>query len=141
MLRTTVLATISPAEVSRRKPPSGPGRSEVDLDAFPHRRFEPCRVALEVRHDLIAGHEAVGVAAVVGMAGELDEPVRSDQTEAVPAPPPALPHPVPLEHDMVDALVRELMADREPCLAGADNDDLDPIGHPAAILCGVSGAE
>jgi len=111
------------------------------LDAFPHRRFEPCRVALEVRHDLIAGHKAVGVVAVVGMAGELEEPVRSDQTEAVPAPPPALPDPAPLEHAVGDARVRELAADREPGLTGTDNDNLDPIGHPGVDSMRVSGAE
>jgi hypothetical protein len=106
------------------------------LDAFPHRRFEPCRVALEVLHDLISGHEAVGVVAIVGMPGELDEPVRSDQTEALPAPPPALPDPLPLEHHVGNARLRELVADGEPGLATADNDDLDPIGHPGRFYDG-----
>ena len=43
---------------------------------------------------------------------------------------------------MGDARLRELVADREPGLAGADNDNLDPIGHPRGrFYAAVGGAE
>jgi hypothetical protein len=86
-------------------------------------------IALEVRHDLIAEDEAVGVAAVVGMAGELNEPVRRDQTEAVPAPPPGLPDPALLEHDVRNGRLRELAAHRESRLTGAHDHHVGSVGH------------
>ena len=63
--------------------------------------------------------------AFVGIAGELEELVRRDQTEAVPASPPALPDPAPLEHDVGDARLRKLTADREPGLTGTDDHHVD----------------
>lgn len=40
---------------------------------------------------------------------------------------------------MGDTRVRELAADREPGLTGADNDNLDPIGHPGRFYAGWAG--
>ena len=36
----------------------------------------------------------------------------------------------PLEHDVGNARTRELVADREAGLAGANDHDVDPVGHP-----------
>jgi hypothetical protein len=83
-----------------------------DLDPFPHRGVDGRGIALQVAHDLVAWHEAVGIVLVVGVAGKLDAPVRGDEAEAVPAPAPGLPDAASLEHDMRHAGGRELPADR-----------------------------
>ena len=74
--------------------------SAVTVDPLVYRRVDRGRVALQVADDLVARHEAVGVVAVVVAAREPDVPIRRDETEAVPAPPPRLPHPAPLEDDV-----------------------------------------
>ena len=71
------------------------------------------------------------IVAVVVVAGQLDAPVRRDEAEAVPAPAPGLPDPAALEHDVLDAGLRQLAAGREPGLTAADDDRLDPVGHRA----------
>ena len=96
------------------------------------------RVALQVRHDSVAGHEAIGIALIVRMAGQLQGPVRRDQAEAVPPVPPGLTHPALFEHDVRNARSRELATDRESGLTAADDDSPDTVvhctGHP---MCGM----
>ena len=102
-------------------------------DPFSHRRLEPRRVALEVLDELVAGHESVGVVPLVLTPGQQHAPIRRHQAEAVPAPTPGLPHATFLEHEVLDARLRQLVAHREPGLACADDDDLRHLQpHDAA---------
>src|SRR2546428_12735481 len=71
---------------------------------------ESVGIALEIGDDLIFGHEAVGVIAVVGMAGQLHRPVRRNQAEAVPPVAPGLSDPPLLETDMLDVALGQLVA-------------------------------
>ena len=112
------------SEVPVRLRPDG-----ADLDALAHRRADRARVALEVAHELVAGHEAVGVRPVVRVAGELHAPIGSDEAEAVPAPAPGLSDPASLEHHVPHAGLRELAAYGEPGLTATDDDRPDPFGH------------
>jgi hypothetical protein len=80
-------------------------------------------------HHLITGHEAVGIVAGIDAPGELDGPVRRDQTEAVPAVTPSLSHPRPLNDDVLNPESGELMADRQARLPAPDHRDPDPLAH------------
>ena len=120
--RTTEPARSSPADVPRTNPPSS-SFDRVDRDVLLHGR--PGRVALEVAHDLVAGHEPVRVRPVVVAVRELHGPVGRHEAEAVPAAAPGLSDPAALEDDVLDAGLRQLTARREPRLAGADDDDGD----------------
>src|SRR4026208_2378844 len=93
-----------------------------DVDAFPDRRIDGGGVALEVRHDLVAKHEAVRVMAVIRVTWQLYGPVRCDEAKAVPAAAPRVSDAASFEHDVVDARPRELVADSQPGLT-ATNDD------------------
>ena len=126
---TTCRASTSPDDVVSRKPSPSFAPQTGDLHAFTHRRSEPFRVADQVRHDVIAGHEPVGVVAGVVAVRQLYRPVGSDQAEAVPAPPPGLADPAPLEDDVLHVGVRQLVAQRQPGVACADDGDLDCLGH------------
>ena len=100
----------------------------IDRHVLAHGR--PGRVALEVAHDLVAGHEPVRVRPVVVTVRELHRPVGRHEAEAVPAAAPRLSDPATLEDDMLDACLRQLATRGEPRLAGADDDDGDrPLGH------------
>jgi hypothetical protein len=104
----------------------------LDVDALAHGRVAAGGVALEVVDDLVAQHEAVGVVAVVAVARERHAPVRRHEAEAVPAVPPRLADPAALEHDVVDARLRELVADGEPGLTGSHHHDLVVVAHGMA---------
>ena len=106
----------------------------ADLYALAYRRVDRGRVALEVGHELVAGHEAVGVRSVIRVPGELHAPIGSHKAEAVPAPAPALPDPASLEYHVIHAGLRELVAYGEPGLTATDDDRPDPFGHRSEIL-------
>ena len=91
-------------------------------------------VGLTELADLVARREAVRALSVVGVAGQLHGPVRCDEAEAVPASSPRLPDAAPLEHDMLDAGLRQLMADGQPGLTGADDDDASTLRATSAEL-------
>ena len=91
------------------------------MHAFPDGRLESRGVALEVGRDLVPGHEAVWVAAVVCPVGQLDRPVRRDEAEAVPAVPPRLADPPAFEDDVLDPRLREHAARRQAGLPGPDD--------------------
>jgi hypothetical protein len=83
--------------------------------------LEAVRVPLEVSNDLISRHEAIGIVSVIGPTGKQDGPVRGHEAETVPSRSPALSHPVSLEHDVVYAAERELIADRETGLTSTND--------------------
>jgi hypothetical protein len=133
VLRTTVCATSGPAVVSRRKPPFDPGCS--DVTASPSSTgacaSEARCIALEVRDELGAGHEAVRIPTIIRVARETDAPIRGDQAKAVPMLTPCLPHAASFEHHVRDRRLGEFAAHRESGLASADDDNLDRIAHCA----------
>jgi hypothetical protein len=118
-----------PGRCVQVKPAGRTALQRRDLDAFADRRLEPGRVALEVRHDLVTSHEAVGIVAVVGVPGQLDDPVGRHETEAVPPPPPRLADPPLLQHDVLDVRLRELMTDRQPGLTPTDDHHVELLCH------------
>src|SRR6267143_6034255 len=87
------------------------------------------RVALEVAHDVVPRHVSVRVIAGVLAARELDGPVRGHEAEAVPAISPGLADASPLQDDVVDAGLGQLMADRESGVTGSDDDYIDAFRH------------
>ena len=99
-------------------------REGAHVDALVHRHL--AGVALEVADDVVAEHEAVGVVAVVAAAGQLDRPVRRHEAERRPAVAPALADAPALQDDVLDPRAGELVAHRETCLTGADDNRL---GH------------
>src|SRR5262249_39354373 len=72
--------------------------------------------------------ETVRFASLVRIAREAVEPVRQDHTEGVPAISPRLADPAALEDDMVEPALGELVAVRQPRMAGTDHDRGDPLG-------------
>ena len=100
-----------------------------DVDLLLHRGVRIGRVALQVRHDLVARHEPIWVRPVVVPVGQLHRPVGRDKAEAVPQAAPRLPDPAALEDDVLDSQLRQLVTRREPSLAGSD--DRDAHGTPA----------
>ena len=77
-----------------------------------------------MRHDGILGHEPIRIITAVTAARQPHSPVGDDQAETVPAIAPRLAHPAALEDNVFDPRMRELVADREPRLTGADDHDV-----------------
>ena len=97
----------SATEAGRRRP--GRGRARRRLT---YQRPKAVRVADEVRHYLISRHESILVVSFVPAAGQLNGPVRRDETEAVPAPTPRGPHAVALEDQVFHSCMGQLVAHR-----------------------------
>src|SRR6266581_4330693 len=82
----------------------------TDLNARTDGRPESGGIAFEIGDDLVFGHEAVGVIAVVAIAGQLHRPVRGHEAEGRPSVTPGLPDPPLLENDMIDIEPGQLVA-------------------------------
>ena len=68
-------------------------------------------------------HEAVGIGALVAIAGQPALPVRRQQPQRVPAlAPPGVGDLAALEHHVIDRALGEAAARRQPGVAGADDD-------------------
>lgn len=80
-------------------------------------------------HDLVAGHEAVGIISLIRATRKLDRPVGDDQAEAVPAAAPRLSHSASLQHHVLDSGLGKLVAQRETRLASANDHDFNSFGH------------
>ncbi len=80
-------------------------------------------------HDIVSGHEPIGIAPLVVAAWELQSPVGEYQAEAVPTSPPRLAYLAALEDDMLDPCVRELVAQGETGLSCADHHNVNSFGH------------
>jgi len=101
-----------------------PGAHVVHGDALAQRRRERCGEPLEIRDDLVACHEAVGIVARVRIARQATLPVRRDEAERIPALVTLrVPDAVAFEDDVLDPTVGELAREREPGLARADDRD------------------
>jgi len=113
---TTRFAVSSvPFEVSSTKPP--PGRRGVG-------------VSLEIRDGLVTREKALGIVAVVGVAGQLQKQVGGVQPEAVPAArAPGLPDAALLEDHVLAAVPAQVIAGGEAGLPSADDDRVDRVGH------------
>ena len=95
-----------------------------------HRCAEGPGVLLEERHDLRARHEPFGIRSAVAVAGQSGLPVGGEQAEGVPPlGAPAVRDRAAVEHDVLEAARGEAVAQREPGLAGADDDGGDVLGH------------
>jgi hypothetical protein len=95
-----------------------------DPGMLAYRRAERRRVAGEPLGNLVAGHEAVRVGSVVGVAGESAVPVGGDQGEVVPpGVGPLVGDGLRLEHHVLDPGAGQVPAGGEPGLAAADHGD------------------
>jgi len=103
------------------------------LDVFSERGVAAERIALEEADDLVALIERIRIFAVVKLIGKLHAPVRCHEAEALPTPPPGLPYPPLLEHDMRNAVLGELMTGCKPGLTGTHNHDIEGITHRANL--------
>src|ERR1700674_4959418 len=99
---------------------------------FAQRCPKAVRVVDKVTDALALRHEAVGIIAAGAAARPLDRPVGNEETEAVPAPPPGLADPAPLENDVVNTPGRELVTQRKPSLSSADYDCVNGRLHRRA---------
>src|SRR5579859_1158990 len=110
---------------------TGAGRVQGrDGAALPNRCLERAGPLLQVPYELVAGHEAVWFCALVTATWELHGPVRRDQAERVPPPrPPCLGDAARLEDDVLDPRLLQMPARGEAGLPGADDGDVDALGH------------
>ena len=68
-------------------------------------------------------HEAVGIAAVITIAGQPALPVWREEPQRIPTlAPPGVGHLAALEHHVIDRPIAETAAGRQACVAGADDD-------------------
>ena len=110
------------------------GRDRGHPHPLAHRGAERAGVGLQVGHDLVLAHEAVGIVARVGEAWQLERPVRTDQAQRVPSlAAPALGDASLLEHDVRAALLGQVVAHGEPGLPTANDDDLGRLGAHWAV--------
>ena len=87
-------------------------------------------VVVDERGDVAVVSEPVRVAACVLESRESQRPVGKLESKRVPPlRPPPLPDPSALEHDVLHATLRELVAHREPCLAPSDHDRVVMFPH------------
>ncbi len=98
---------------------------KLDRGVLVHRGCERAGVVLQVGNQLRCRHVAVWVGARVGPGGQSVHPVGSDQPQRLPpgAAPP-FGDPPSFHHDMIGALPGQAAADRQPGLAGPDDDGL-----------------
>jgi hypothetical protein len=81
-------------------------------------------VALQELDQLADGHEPVGVLAVVGETRQPRLPVGREQAQRIPALGlPRIGDLAPLQHHMLDRLLRQHPAHREAGMTGPDDDD------------------
>ena len=103
-----------------------------------NRRRETRGEARDELDHLAHGHVAVGIGAVVAMAGQPALPVRREQAQRIPAlVPPGIRDLAALEHDVIDRAVGEQPARREAGVAGADDDGGDAFDGCAPPTAGV----
>src|SRR5688572_23955532 len=104
-----------------------------DVDALLDRRLDRASVACDAFDDFLARQKAVRVRAVVWEAGQREGPVGDVERERVPSTAaPAVGHAGPVEHDMIDSRLRQVIAGRESRLSGSDHRNVH-LPH-AAIL-------
>src|SRR2546426_9155071 len=108
-----------------------------DVDAFAHGRAERAAVSLQMTDDVVARHIAVRIRAVVCAAGELHRPVRRDEAETVPATAPGLADAASFEDDVLDTELGEFVTDGQAGLTGADDDDVEGLGHERGTVRGL----
>ena len=83
-------------------------------------------------------HVAVGIRAVVAIAGQSALPVGRQQPQRVPAlAPPGVRHLAALEHDVIDRALGETAARREPGVPGADDDRRDLFDGSAPLAAAI----
>jgi hypothetical protein len=112
-----------------------PGRAEgetagfvaiepLDSHGFNDRWIEGFHVRFDIIDDFRAFHEALRIGAGVWESRQATLPVGSDQTEGIPTlRSPRFSDPVPFKDEVINSLLLETIANREPSLAPADDDD------------------
>ena len=125
-----------PAIAGLQREPVRVSRNFVDHNARLDRRIEVPGPARHVGDEIIARHEAIRIVAIVGLPGQIDRPVRRHEAERVPALPPGTRNHTLVKDDMRQAGLRQEIADRQPRLAGA-NDDCSMIRRHQAAATGL----
>src|SRR5262249_21515771 len=95
-----------------------------------HRRIDDPRIILHQAGDLAVIGEAVRITALVAIAWQADGPVRELEGKRVPAlAVPAVRDAMPLQHDVLAAVLAEAIAHRHAGLAAADHHDVVLFPH------------
>ena len=91
----------------------------------PDRQVEPGGIVLQIVRLLVLGGEGEGVARE-GPAGQAVVLGGGEQPQRVPAAPPRVANPrAGVENDKVPVLLRQVVAQRQAGLSGADDDGVD----------------
>src|SRR6266852_6165683 len=109
-----------------------PEREHVDSGS--EGRLDPRAVVLDEAQDVILVREPVRVVPSIGVARQLDTPVRELEHEGVPPlRAPVFRHPRALQDEVLLAELLQVIAHGEAGLAPANNDGLDALHHNRAI--------
>src|SRR5712692_6104621 len=109
-----------------------PEREHVDSGS--EGRPDPRAVVLDEAQDVILVREPVRVVPSIGVARQLDTPVRELEHERVPPlRAPVFCHPRALQNKIFPAELVQVIAHGEAGLAPANNDGLDALHHNSAI--------
>src|SRR6266496_1380053 len=109
-----------------------PEREHVDSGS--EGRLDPRAVVLDEAQDVILVREPVRVVPSIGVARQLDTPVRELEHERVPPlRAPVFCHPRALQDEVLLAELFQVIAHGETGLAPANNDGLDALHHNRAI--------
>jgi len=105
----------------------GPVKGEYGC-AGPNRWPERGGPCLDEGEHLARGHEPIRIASGVVEAGEIHLPIRSQERQRIPPlAPPSLGDPSPLQHDVGQTTFLQVVAHRQPGVATANNNGLDPL--------------
>src|SRR6266705_6465195 len=110
----------------------GPKREHVDSGS--EGRLDPRAVVLDEAQDVVLVREPLRVVPSIGVARQLDTPVRELEHERVPPlRAPVFRHPRALQDEVLLAELFQVMAHGEAGLAPANDDGLDALHHSGAI--------
>jgi len=91
-----------------------------------YRRIDHARIAGDEGDGFRHGAEAIGIIALIAIAGQATLPIGRQQAQRIPAlGAPGIRHLAALEQHMIDAALAEAAADRQAGVTGADDDGGD----------------
>src|SRR5262249_58867897 len=100
-----------------------------------YRQVEVLHIFLQISDDLLPGHKAIGIVALILGTRQSSLPVWRVEDKGVPAMvAPGIAWLIRLfKDDMVAALLTQVVADRKPCLSPTNNDRLNRFRHIAFL--------
>ena len=89
--------------------------------------------ALDIRNDLVALHEPLGITAVIRKFGKVAEPIRRNQTERIPSLTPSVADPPAIEDYVFHATMLQVPAGRKSGLTPTNNYGVDVLAQSAPL--------